>query len=99
MFAEKNANASAGLHLLVYDDMPHVFQIFGHLPAAVHAMETSGDFIRKVTCGGEGVKHRRVLQINVQGEERPLEEGIVVGWEKRVGKLGGGQEVLVRLQV
>jgi hypothetical protein len=99
VFAEKNTNASSDLHLLVYDDMPHVFQMFGYLPTAVHAMEASGEFIRKVTCGGGGVKHRRALRINVQGEERPLEEGIVDGWEKRVGKLGGGREVLVGLQV
>jgi len=99
VFAEKNAETSADLHLLVYDDMPHVFQMFGFLPTAVHAMEASAEFIRKVTCGGEGVKHRKAVRVNVLGEERELEDGIVKGWEKRVGKLGGGREVLVQLSL
>ncbi|KAG0053304.1 hypothetical protein BGZ83_001343 [Gryganskiella cystojenkinii] len=99
VFAEKNAKSSADLHLLVYDDMPHVFQMFGFLPSAVHAMEASADFIRKVTCRGPGVEHRRSVRVNVLGEERALEDGVVPGWEKRVGKLGGGHEVLAHLDI
>ncbi|GJJ79257.1 epsilon-lactone hydrolase [Entomortierella parvispora] len=97
VFAEKNAGTREDLHLFIYDDMPHVFQMFDFLPSATHAMEASAQFIRKVTCGGEGVKHRKAVRVNVLGEERALEDGIVEGWEKRVGKLGGGREVLISL--
>ena len=99
VFAEKNARSNADLHLLVYDDMPHVFQMFGFLPSAVHAMKASADFIRKVTCRGPGVEHRRTVRISVLGEETALEDGVVPGWEKRVGKLGGGQEVLANMEI
>ncbi|ORY98279.1 Alpha/Beta hydrolase protein [Lobosporangium transversale] len=100
VFAAKNANASPILHLLVYDDMPHVFPMFNFLPSAADALERAGQFIRSVTCNGHGgrtLANKSSLRVCVDGRERPLEQDAVRGWESRVGKLGGGQEVLKQL--
>lgn len=98
VFAKKNANASAPIQLLIYDDMPHVFQMFDFLPSAADAVQRSADFIRQVTIGGEGVEKKSSYRVDVDGRLRALEDDAVVGWEARVGKLGGGQAVLVQLQ-
>ncbi|KAG0050323.1 hypothetical protein BGZ89_003880 [Linnemannia elongata] len=98
VFAKKNANASAPIQLLIYDDMPHVFQMFDFLPSAADAVQRSADFIRQVTIGGEGVEKKSSYRVSVDGRLRALEDDAVVGWEARVGKLGGGQAVLVQLQ-
>ncbi|KAG0272820.1 hypothetical protein BGZ95_011399 [Linnemannia exigua] len=97
VFAKKNAHASPSLQLLIYDDMPHVFQMFDFLPSAGDAIQRSAEFIRKVTIGGEGVTKKSSYRVSVDGELRALEEDAVIGWEARVGKLGGGQEVLLQL--
>ncbi|KAG0277858.1 hypothetical protein BGZ97_009826, partial [Linnemannia gamsii] len=94
VFAKKNANASAPIQLLIYDDMPHVFQMFDFLPSAADAIQRSAEFIREVTIGGKGVEKKSSHRVSVNGELRALEDDAVVGWESRVGKLGGGQEVL-----
>ncbi|KAF8945872.1 hypothetical protein BGZ47_001831 [Haplosporangium gracile] len=97
VFAKKNANASAPIQLLIYDDMPHVFQMFDFLPSAADAIQRSADFVCKVTIGGEGVEKKSSYRVSVGGKLRALEDNAVVGWEARVGKLGGGQEVLIQL--
>ncbi|KAF9133987.1 hypothetical protein BGW39_008474 [Mortierella sp. 14UC] len=97
VFAKKNAHASPSLQLLIYDDMPHVFQMFDFLPSASDAIQRSAEFIRQTTIGGEGVNKKSSYRVSVDGELRALEDDAVVGWEARVGKLGGGQEVLVQL--
>ncbi|KAG0046993.1 hypothetical protein BGZ83_007875 [Gryganskiella cystojenkinii] len=97
VFAKKHASASSAVHLRVYDDMPHVFQMFGFLPSAKHSLRESGDFIRKVTLGGEGVSNRALERISVQGERRPLEEVVVAEWKDRIGRLGGGPKYLAKL--
>ncbi|KAI8606509.1 Alpha/Beta hydrolase protein [Dissophora ornata] len=67
VFVNKHANASTDIQLRVYDDMPHVFQIFGFLPSARHSLWESGDFIRNVTLGGPGVaKSKSFERISVQ---------------------------------
>lgn len=98
VFARKNANASPILHLSVYDDMPHVFPMFDFLPSAGHAFEEAADFVRSVTGDGKAIANKRFLRRGVDGSRRPLEEELVVGWEERVGKLGGGHQVLASLQ-
>ncbi|KAF9901335.1 hypothetical protein EC991_006262 [Linnemannia zychae] len=97
VFAKKNAHASPSLQLLVYDDMPHVFQMFDFLPSAADAIQRSAEFIRQATIGGEGVNKNSSYRVSVKGELRALEDDVVVGWEARVGKLGGGQEALIQL--
>ncbi|KAF9124495.1 hypothetical protein BG015_005072 [Linnemannia schmuckeri] len=97
VFARKNVHASVPIQLLIYDDMPHVFQMFDFLPSAVDAIQRSADFVCKVTIGGEGVEKKSSYRVSVDGELRALEDDAVVGWEARVGKLGGGQEVLIQL--
>lgn len=98
VFAKKHASAPASnVHLRVYDDMPHVFQMFGFLPSAKLSLKESGDFIRKVTLGGEGMTGKSLERINVQGERRPLEEEVVVDWKDRIGRVGGGPKYLAKL--
>ncbi|KAG0289048.1 hypothetical protein BGZ98_004010 [Dissophora globulifera] len=98
VFAKKNAGASPTLQLLMYDDMPHVFPMFEFLPTADNAMEQAGDFIRHVTLDGKPISNKSMFRVGVDGRRRPLEEDAVVGWEGRVGKLGGGHEILASLQ-
>ncbi|KAI1321066.1 hypothetical protein EDD11_008647 [Mortierella claussenii] len=101
VFAEKNAGASPILHLLMYDDMPHVFPMFDFVPAAADALEQAGDFIRSVTGSGSAsaaLDNKKYVRVGVDGRQRPLEKNAVQGWDVRVGKLGGGQEVLVLLK-
>ncbi|KAF9945716.1 hypothetical protein BGZ65_010454 [Modicella reniformis] len=98
VFAEKHVNASTSIQLRLYDDMPHVFQMFSFLPSAKHSLIESGDFIRKVTVGGPGVSNTKSFErINVQGERRPLEADAVPEWKERIGKLGGGPKFLAKL--
>ncbi|KAF9580863.1 hypothetical protein BGW38_002326 [Lunasporangiospora selenospora] len=97
VFAKKHANVSSSVQLLVYDDMPHVFQMFGFLPSAKHSLQESGDFIRNVTKGGAGVPSKKFERIDTKGERRPLEEDAVSEWKDRIGKLGGGQKFLSKL--
>ncbi|KAG0363477.1 Alpha/Beta hydrolase protein [Gamsiella multidivaricata] len=97
VFAKKHADAPAGVQLRVYDDMPHVFQMFGFLPSAKHSLKESGEFIRNVTIGGAGVENKTLERINVKGERRPLEEDAVSEWRERIGKLGGGSKFLAKL--
>ena len=98
VFAKKNAGASPTLHLLMYDDMPHVFPMFDFLPSADHALQQAGDFIRSVTVDGQPLANKSSMRVGVDGRLRPLEESAVVGWEERLGKLGGGHHVLASLQ-
>ncbi|KAG0262309.1 hypothetical protein DFQ27_002438 [Actinomortierella ambigua] len=82
----------------LYDDMPHVFMMFGFLTTAKHSMKESGDFIRAVTLGGEGPgETSRFERIDVMGNRRELEDNPVVDWAERLGKLGGGRKFLSRL--
>jgi len=97
VFAQKHAQASSPVHIRVYDDMPHVFQMFGYMPSAKHSLRESSDFIRKVTLGGEGVPNKSFERINVKGERRPLEDEVVVEWKDRIGRLGGGAKFLAKL--
>ncbi|KAF9112801.1 hypothetical protein BGX27_002802 [Mortierella sp. AM989] len=98
VFAKKHANSSANISLRVYDDMPHVFQVFGFLPSAKHAYWESGDFVRNVTLGGAGLPSAKSYErVSVQGWRRPLEEEAVPEWEERIGKLGGGPKFLAKL--
>lgn len=99
VFTKKHADAPTSISLRLYDDMPHVFQIFGYLPSAKHSLLESGDFIRKVTTvGGAGVSNTKSFErINVLGEGRPLEEEAVPEWKERIGKLGGGSKFLAKL--
>ncbi|GJJ75280.1 epsilon-lactone hydrolase [Entomortierella parvispora] len=97
VFAQKHVQASSPVHVRVYDDMPHVFQIFGFLPSAKHSLRESGDFIRKVTLGGEGVANKSFERISVKGERRPLEDEVVLDWKDRIGRLGGGPKFLAKL--
>ncbi|KAG0329044.1 hypothetical protein BG004_002425 [Podila humilis] len=101
VFAKKHLDAKhAPILLRLYDDMPHVFQMFGFLPSAKHSLKESGDFIQNVTLGGKGVGEARAEnyeRISVKGERRPLEEDPIPEWEDRVGKLGGGQKHLAKL--
>ncbi|KAG0206343.1 hypothetical protein BGX28_002197 [Mortierella sp. GBA30] len=98
VFAKKNAQASPDIHLLIYDDMPHVFPMFNFLSTAEDALQQSGLFIRQVTLGGEGVAGKSFMRVGVDGTRRPLEDDAVAAWETRVGKLGGGPEILRQLQ-
>ncbi|KAF9425257.1 hypothetical protein BGZ94_007692 [Podila epigama] len=109
VFAKKNAKATAPLHLQVYDDVPHVFVMFGFLPCAQHALKDSGDFIRRVTRRGaprvgdddndndDKFPNKKFERVSVNCVRRPLEDDAVPGWEKRIGRLGGGHSVLVNL--
>ncbi|CAO3567432.1 unnamed protein product [Mortierella alpina] len=97
VFVKRHENAPTNLLLRVYDDMPHVFQMFGFLPSAKHSLRESGDFIRNVTLGGAGVPKKSLERIDVRGERRPLEEEAVAGWKERVGKVGGGLKFLAKL--
>ncbi|CAO3570611.1 unnamed protein product [Mortierella alpina] len=100
VFARKGVDSSVDVHLAVYDDMPHVFPMFGFLSSAEDAMQQSGQFIRQVTVGGEGVAGSKTLvRVAVDGKRRPLEDDAVAAWETRVGKLGGGHDVLQRLNL
>ncbi|KAF9107023.1 hypothetical protein BGX27_008915 [Mortierella sp. AM989] len=97
VFANKNEGA---LQLLVYDDMPHVFPMFDFLPCASHALQQAGDFILQVTAGSQEVIKKSSFRVGVDCQRRSLsleEEVIVAGWEDRLGKLGGGKEVLVQI--
>ncbi|KAF9084680.1 hypothetical protein BGX29_002437 [Mortierella sp. GBA35] len=97
VFAKKNARASSSLQLLIYDDMPHVFQMFDFVPSAADAIQRTAEFIRQVTMDGEGVAKKSSYRVGVDGQIRALEDDAVTGWEDRVGKLGGGHEILVQL--
>ncbi|KAF9174828.1 hypothetical protein BGX21_009125 [Mortierella sp. AD011] len=98
VFAKKHINAPTSISLRVYDDMPHVFHLFGFLPSAKHAYWESSDFIRKVTLGGIGVPNTKSYQrISVQGWRRDLEEEVVPEWRERIGKVGGGVKFLAKL--
>lgn len=98
VFAKKNENAVAPLHIQVYDDMPHVFPMFGFLPCAQHAMQESGEFIRRVTVGGKGFASSKSFErVSVDCERRPLEDEAVPEWSKRIGRLGGGHINLTNL--
>lgn len=98
VFAKKNENATAPLHIRVYDDMPHVFEMFGFLPCAQHAMQESGEFIRRVTVDGKGLATSKVFErVSVDCVLRPLEDEAVPEWSKRIGRLGGGHSVLTNL--
>ncbi|KAG0024697.1 hypothetical protein BGZ80_010276 [Entomortierella chlamydospora] len=98
VFAKKHINAPTSISLRVYDDMPHVFHLFGFLPSAKHAYWESSDFIRKVTLGGIGVPDTKSYQrISVQGWRRDLEEDAVPEWRERIGKVGGGPKYLAKL--
>ncbi|KAG0261020.1 hypothetical protein BG011_001439 [Mortierella polycephala] len=97
VFAKKHEDSSTDIQLHVYDDMPHVFQMFGYLSSAKHSMRESGDFIRNVTIGGAGISKKSFERIDVHGERRPLEEDVVSEWEDRIGKLGGGPKHLAKL--
>lgn len=99
VFAKKHADAPTGIELRLYDDMPHVFQMFGYLPSAKHSLLESGNFIRKVTVGGEGVPSstKSFERVSVLGERRPLEEEAVPEWKERIGKVGGGPKFLAKL--
>ncbi|KAF9359508.1 hypothetical protein BGX26_012141 [Mortierella sp. AD094] len=96
VFVKKN---EGDLHLLLYDDMPHVFPMFDFLPCANHALVQAGEFIVKATTEDkeEFIGKKSYFRIGVDCQQRPLEEDAIVGWENRLGKLGGGQEVLVQL--
>ncbi|ORZ23752.1 Alpha/Beta hydrolase protein [Lobosporangium transversale] len=106
VFAKKHANAPTSILLRVYDDMPHVFQMFGFLPSAKHSLYESGDFIRSVTLGGNGLSSvknddnkepiKSYERISIQGWRRPLEDDIP-DWKERIGKLGGGPKFLAKL--
>ncbi|KAK3809559.1 MAG: Alpha/Beta hydrolase protein [Benniella sp.] len=98
VFARKNANASPILHLSMYDDMPHVFPMFDFLPSARHALEEAADFVRRVTGEGPAMANKSFVRVGVDGVRRPLEEDAIVGWEERVGKLGGGRQILASLR-
>lgn len=99
VFAKKHASAKSPVLLRLYDDMPHVFQMFGFLPSAKHSLRESGDFIRKVTLGGPGVGQdtKSYERISPKGERRPLEEETASDWMDRMGKLGGGPKYLAKL--
>jgi hypothetical protein len=97
VFALKNANTSSTMHLLMYDDMPPVFAMFDFVPGADDCLKAAGEFIRNVTVDGKEIPNKSLLRVAVDGQRRPLEEGVVVGWEDRVGKLGGGHEILAQL--
>lgn len=98
VFAKKHASAKSPVLLRLYDDMPHVFQMFGFLPSAKHSLRESGDFIRNVTVGGPGVGDPKSYErISPKGERRPLEEGAASDWAEREGKLGGGPKHLAKL--
>ncbi|KAF9437306.1 hypothetical protein BGZ76_001255 [Entomortierella beljakovae] len=98
VFAKKHVDAPTGIQLRVYDDMPHVFQLFGFLPSSKHAMWESGDFVRKVTSEGPSESNLKKYQrISVQGWRRDLEEDAVPEWTERIGKLGGGPKSLAKL--
>ncbi|KAF9563281.1 hypothetical protein EC968_004894 [Mortierella alpina] len=98
VFAKRGAASAADVRLAVYDDMPHVFPMFGFLSSAEDAMQQSGQFIRQVTIGGEGIATSKgLVRVDVNGKQRPLEDDAVAAWETRVGKLGGGHEVLKSL--
>ncbi|KAF9359168.1 hypothetical protein BGX34_008518 [Mortierella sp. NVP85] len=99
VFAKKHVDAPTGIELRLYDDMPHVFQMFGYLPSAKHSLLESGNFIRKVTVGGAGVPNnaKSFERISVLGERRPLEEEAVPEWKERIGKVGGGPKFLAKL--
>ncbi|KAG0201466.1 hypothetical protein BGX28_005719 [Mortierella sp. GBA30] len=97
VFAKKHADSPTNLLLRIYDDMPHVFQMFGFLPSAKHSLRESGDFIRNVTLGGSGVPQKSFERINVNGDRRPLEEEAVADWKERIGKVGGGSKFLAKL--
>ncbi|KAF9929325.1 hypothetical protein FBU30_001686 [Linnemannia zychae] len=95
VFAQNSKNASS--QLFIYDDMPHVHQVFDYLPSAQDAIQRSAEFIRQVTLGGMGMVKKSSYRVSVSGQVRPLEDNAVIGWETRVGKLGGGQEILAQL--
>jgi acetyl esterase/lipase len=98
VFAKKHADAPTSVSLRLYDDMPHVFQMFGFLTYAKHSLKESGDFIRQVTLGGAGVSNTKSFErINALGERRPLEKDVVPEWRERLGKLGGGPKFLAKL--
>ncbi|KAG0243238.1 hypothetical protein BGX31_010959 [Mortierella sp. GBA43] len=98
VFAMKNADASPILHLSLYDDMPHVFPMFDFLPSADHAFEEAAAFVRSVTGDGPSMANKSFVRVGVDGSRRPLERDAVVGWKERVGKLGGGPQVLATLR-
>ncbi|KAG0010346.1 hypothetical protein BGZ80_001572 [Entomortierella chlamydospora] len=97
VFVKKN---EGDLHLLLYDDMPHVFPMFDFLPTANHALVQAGEFIVKTTTEDKGglIGKKSYFRVGVDCQQRPLEEDAVVGWEDRLGKLGGGREALVQLE-
>ncbi|KAG0360063.1 hypothetical protein BG005_011578 [Podila minutissima] len=99
VFARKHASAKSPVLLRLYDDMPHVFQMFGFLPSAKHSLRESGDFIRNVTLGGHGVGqvNKSYERISPKGERRHLEEEVASDWAERAGKLGGGPKYLAKL--
>lgn len=97
VFSKKHAEAPTNILLRIYDDMPHVFQMFGFLPSAKHALKESGDFIRSVTVGGSGVADKSFERVSVTGERRPLEVDAVLEWKDRIGRVGGGPKFLAKL--
>ncbi|KAG0299134.1 hypothetical protein BGZ98_010309 [Dissophora globulifera] len=97
-FARKHVDAATPIQLSIYDDMPHVFQMFGFLPSARHSLRASGDFVKRVTIGGLGAENTTSLErVNVSGERRPLEDEANADWRERIGKLGGGPKYLAKL--
>ncbi|KAF9929025.1 hypothetical protein FBU30_001934 [Linnemannia zychae] len=97
VFSKKHADAPTNVLLRVYDDMPHVFQMFGFLPSARHSFKESGDFIRSVTISGSSVADKSFERISVTGARRPLEADPVPEWKERIGRLGGGPKFLAKL--
>ncbi|KAG0260543.1 hypothetical protein BGZ95_004400 [Linnemannia exigua] len=97
VFVKKHAEAPTNILLRIYDDMPHVFQMFGFLPSARHALKESGDFIRAVTVGGSGVADKSFERVSVTGERRALEADAVPEWKERIGRVGGGPKFLAKL--
>ncbi|KAF9584170.1 hypothetical protein BGW38_007341 [Lunasporangiospora selenospora] len=103
--AKKKEGDHTEVQLLVYDDMPHVFPMFDFLVSARHALQESADFIRRVTPSQESkaspmtrATSERFLRVSTEGETRPLEKEAVQGWQERLGKLGGGPQVLAQLK-